>query len=117
MYTVKNRLCVYCKKQVVGTQGTHWKDLGVNGTFNKIFVVKKQNISSNYNQPEHLFCSSTQSVLTNTIIHMCKSFTCFMRLTVRFLNFQTLKIFAVIYLKFKQRGHTLGYFVKMMQME
>ena len=27
------------------------------------------------------------------------------------------EIFPVIYLKFKQRGQTLGYFVKMMQME
>ena len=35
--------------------------------------------------------------------------------TVKFLNFQTPEIFAVIYLKFKQRGKTLGYFVKKMQ--
>ena len=33
-------------------------------------------------------------------------------LTVKFLNFKTPENFAVIYLKFKQRGKTLGYFVK-----
>ena len=33
--------------------------------------------------------------------------------TVKFLNFRTPENFAVIYLKFKQRGQTLGYFVKM----
>ena len=32
--------------------------------------------------------------------------------TVKFLNFRTLEEFAVIYLKFKQRGQTSGYFVK-----
>ena len=37
--------------------------------------------------------------------------------TVKFLNFRTPENFAVIYLKFKQRGETLGYFVKKMQME
>ena len=37
--------------------------------------------------------------------------------TVKFLNFQTPENFAVIYLKFKQRGQTLGYFIKQMQME
>ena len=37
--------------------------------------------------------------------------------SVKFLNFGTPEIFAVIYLKFKQRGQTSGYFVKMMQME
>ena len=37
--------------------------------------------------------------------------------TVKFLNFRTPENFAVIYLKFKQRGQTFGYFVKMMQME
>ena len=37
--------------------------------------------------------------------------------TVKFLNFRTPENFAVIYLKFKQRGQTLGYFVKKMQME
>ena len=37
--------------------------------------------------------------------------------TVNFLKFWTPKNFAVIYLKFKQRGQTIGYFVKMMQME
>ena len=37
--------------------------------------------------------------------------------TVKFLNFQTPKIFAVSYLKFEQRGQTLGYFVKMVQRE
>ena len=35
--------------------------------------------------------------------------------TVKILNFGTQEIFAVIYLKFKQKGQTLGYFVKMMQ--
>ena len=37
--------------------------------------------------------------------------------TVNFLNFGTPENFAVIYLKFEQRGQSLGYFVKMMQME
>ena len=31
--------------------------------------------------------------------------------------FGTPGIFAVIYLKFNQRGQTLGYYVKMMQLE
>ena len=35
--------------------------------------------------------------------------------TGMFLNFGTTDIFAVIYLKFKQRCQTLGYFVKMVQ--
>ena len=39
------------------------------------------------------------------------------KLTVKFLNFRTPKNFAVMYQKFKPRGQTLGYFVKMMQME
>ena len=37
--------------------------------------------------------------------------------TVKFLNFQKLENFAVIYLKFKQRGQALGYFVKKIKME
>ena len=37
--------------------------------------------------------------------------------TLKFLNFRTPENFAVIYLKFKQRGQTLGYLVKKMQME
>ena len=37
--------------------------------------------------------------------------------TVKFLNFGTPENFAVIYLKFEQRGQSLGYFVKMMQMD
>ena len=37
--------------------------------------------------------------------------------TVKFLNFLTPENFAVIYLKFKQKAQTLGYFVKKMQME
>ena len=37
--------------------------------------------------------------------------------TVKFLNFRTSENFAVIYLKFKQRVQTLGYFVKKIQME
>ena len=32
--------------------------------------------------------------------------------TVKFQNLRTPENFAVIYLKFKQRGQTLGYFVK-----
>ena len=39
------------------------------------------------------------------------------RTTVMILNFRTRESFAVIYLKFKQRGQTLGYFVKKMQIE
>ena len=35
--------------------------------------------------------------------------------TVKFLNFQAPENFAVIYLKFKQRGQTLGHFLKKMQ--
>ena len=38
-------------------------------------------------------------------------------ITVKFLNFGTPKNFAVIYLKFKQRGQTFGCFVKEMQIE
>ena len=38
-------------------------------------------------------------------------------ITVKFLNFRTPENFAVICLKFKQRGKTLGYLVKKMQME
>ena len=37
--------------------------------------------------------------------------------TVKFLNFRTLTIFALSYLKFKQSGQTLGYCVKMVQRE
>ena len=37
--------------------------------------------------------------------------------TVKFLNFQRPENFAVIYLKFNQGGQTLGYIVKMIQME
>ena len=37
--------------------------------------------------------------------------------TVKFLNFRTPKILAVSYLKFKQGGQTLGYFVKMVKRE
>ena len=36
---------------------------------------------------------------------------------VKFLNFRTPENFAVICLKFKQRGQTLGYFVKKIEME
>ena len=35
--------------------------------------------------------------------------------TVKFLDFRTPNIFAVSYLKLKQRGQTLGYFVIMVQ--
>ena len=38
-------------------------------------------------------------------------------LTVKFLNFGTPEMFAVLHLKFKQRGQILRYFVKMVQME
>ena len=37
------------------------------------------------------------------------------KVTIKFLNFGTPEIFAVIYLKFKQGGKILGYFVKKMQ--
>ena len=37
--------------------------------------------------------------------------------TVKILNFGMSEIFAVIYLKIKQRGQTLGYLFKMVQME
>ena len=37
--------------------------------------------------------------------------------TVKFVNFRPPENFAVIYLKFKKRGQTLGYFVKKMQKE
>ena len=40
-----------------------------------------------------------------------------MMFTVKFLNFWTPENFVVINLEFKQRGKTLGYFVKKMQME
>ena len=38
-------------------------------------------------------------------------------LTVKFLNFQMPENLAVIYLKFKKRGQTSGYFIKKMQMK
>ena len=37
--------------------------------------------------------------------------------TIKFLNFRTPENFVAIYLKFKQRGQILAYFVKKMQME
>ena len=37
--------------------------------------------------------------------------------TIKFLNFWMPDNFVVIDLKFKHRGQTFGYFVKMMQME
>ena len=37
--------------------------------------------------------------------------------TVKFLNFRTPENIAVIYLKFKQRGQTLGNFTKKVQMK
>ena len=37
--------------------------------------------------------------------------------TVKFLNFRMPENIVVIYLKFKQRGQILGYFIKKMQME
>ena len=37
--------------------------------------------------------------------------------TVKFLNFRMPENFAVMHLKFKQRGQTLRYFVENMQME
>ena len=39
------------------------------------------------------------------------------KLSVKFLNFGTPENFDVIYLKFKQRGQSLGYFIKIIQME
>ena len=39
------------------------------------------------------------------------------RATVKFLNFGTPENFDVIFLRFKQRGQNLGYFVKKMQMK
>ena len=38
-------------------------------------------------------------------------------ITVKFLNFRTPENFAVNYLKLKQRGQTIEYFVQKMQME
>ena len=38
-------------------------------------------------------------------------------ITVKFRNFRKPENFAVVYLKFKQRGQTLGYFFKRIQME
>ena len=46
-------------------------------------------------------------VVTNNNLQCCNNI-----ITVKFLNFPTPENFAVIYLKFKQRGQTLGYFVK-----
>ena len=48
--------------------------------------------------------------------HRC-CFNAYPQTTVKFLNFRMPKNFAVIYLKFKHRGQTLGYFVGKMQME
>ena len=41
----------------------------------------------------------------------------FFKLFVKFLNFRTPRNFAVIYLKFKQRGQILRYFIQKMLME
>ena len=38
-------------------------------------------------------------------------------ITIKFLNFRTSENFAVIYLKFRKRDQTSGYFVKKMQMK
>ena len=37
--------------------------------------------------------------------------------TVKFLNFRTPENIAVLYLNFKQKGQTLGYFVEKMPVE
>ena len=42
--------------------------------------------------------------------------TTLVKYTVKFLNFGTPEIFAIIYLKFKQTGQNLSYCVKMVQM-
>ena len=38
-------------------------------------------------------------------------------ITVKFLNFRTTENFALINIKFKQRGQNLGYFIKKIQIE
>ena len=43
-------------------------------------------------------------------------FRIYVAITVKFLNFGTPEMFAVLYLKFKQRGQILRYSVKMVQM-
>ena len=49
---------------------------------------------------------------------VCPNFWDHFSITVKFLNFRTPEIFAVINLKFQQRGKTFkGYFVIKMQME
>ena len=61
-----------------------------------------------YQQMSHL----TRS----TKLYVCTELTTSL-IAIKFLNFWMPEIFAVIYLKFKQRGQTWGYFVIMMQME
>ena len=45
------------------------------------------------------------------------TFSAILNNTVKLLNFRTLGILAVIYLKFKQRGQSLRYFIKMVLMK
>ena len=56
------------------------------------------------------FLLNVQIIRTLSVASMTK-------ITIKFLNFRMPENFAVIYLKIRQRGQTLGYFVKKMQME
>ena len=58
----------------------------------------------------HIIVTLEQKVIALLRKPMCQT-------TVKFLNFRTPKLFAVNYLKFKQRGKTIEYFVQKMQME
>ena len=70
-----------------------------------------------------IYCTiCTPQPLYSTIVWVQANFSvsynlCYIKSTVKFLNFRTAENFALIYLKFKQRGQSLGYLVKKMQME
>ena len=57
-------------------------------------------------------CAS-EKLLYNVVFTLAPSF----YNNIKVPNFLTPENFAVIYLKFKQRGQTLAYFIKKMQME
>ena len=64
-------------------------------------------------------CKKTKAQINCTDQHFWYSLDCIISsfYTVKFLNFGKAENFAVIYLKFKQRGQTLEYFVKKIQMQ
>ena len=63
----------------------------------------------------HKLMQKEQEWYTFSIVNTVKARSIYFN--VKFLNFPTLEKIAVIYLKFKQRDQTLGYFIKKMKME